>query len=193
MSRGRPSTKSPTSCKIRSPIRLRKQDLPQKGQGRCVKFRVRRIILAAGRSSGRVMPSVASGRYCPGADTAKPSLARCAGQGIYRICSFQSWAMSLLMLKTLFLRGFDGDAPAVVRHLELFRRNRHPYPIVIEGALPVVFFRSIRAVIDEVDDCGNKRDISRQHVDEELFRGHSVDCLLGIAAAAGAFGSLCAT
>src|SRR5437899_7039011 len=52
------------------------------------------------------MPSVASGRYCPGADTAKPSLARCAGQGIYRICSFQSWAMSLLMLKTPNIPGF---------------------------------------------------------------------------------------
>src|SRR5439155_4440604 len=89
-----------TSCKIRSPIRLRKQDLPEKGQGRCVKFRVRRIVLAAGRFSGRVMPAVAPGRYCLGADTAKPSLARCDGQGIYRICSFESWAMSLLMLKT---------------------------------------------------------------------------------------------
>src|SRR6267143_4056346 len=86
MSRGRPATKSPTSWRIRLPVRLRKQDLPQTGQGRCVKLRLRSMILALGRSSDRVTPSVTSGKYRPGPDTAKPSLANWSGQGIYRIC-----------------------------------------------------------------------------------------------------------
>jgi hypothetical protein len=41
-------------------------------------------------AAGRVTPSVASGKYCPGPDTAKPSLARCSGQGIYRTGSLES-------------------------------------------------------------------------------------------------------
>ena len=100
MSRGLPATRSPTSCSTRVRVRLRKHDLPHRGHGRCVKLRLRRTIFAFGRSSGSVMPSVGSGKYCPGPDTATPSLAT-SSAGLYRICA-RVIPFHAMMLKTRF-------------------------------------------------------------------------------------------
>src|SRR5215472_1653643 len=92
MSRGRAETRSPTSCKTRVAAPCRKHALPQRGHGRCLKLRLRRMIFACGKSSGLVMPSLGSGKYCPGPDTAEPSMAKHPWPGIYGICSLVSWS-----------------------------------------------------------------------------------------------------
>src|SRR3990172_3131634 len=111
MSRGRAETKSPTSCRTRVTTPWRKQLLPQRGQGRCLKLRLRRTIFAGGRSSGLVIPSVGSATYCPGPDTAMASLAR----NLRHLLACVTAILSLMMLQTL-LFAFIFDLAPVCRH-----------------------------------------------------------------------------
>src|SRR3954454_25249566 len=53
--------------------------MPQRGQGRRRKLRLRMLTLGLGRSSTRVIPSLGSGRYSPG-----PGMAKLLEEGSYQ-------------------------------------------------------------------------------------------------------------